>query len=97
MLSVSVKPLDDVSESNKAVAKVVEILNSISHVAQSEYENSVPDYTISEEALHEVYQCLSKSPSKQVCYILFYKLRKFLHVTLSLQYVKIRLNFVDGY
>lgn len=62
------------------MAKVVEILNSISHVPQSENdvsqyedEHSVPDYSISEEALHEVYQCLSNSPSKQVCYILFYK------------------------
>ncbi|XP_078171222.1 aberrant root formation protein isoform X2 [Carex rostrata] len=72
-LEACAQPLDDGSESHKAVSKVVEILNSISHVPQSENdvsqyedENSVPDYSISEEALHEVYQCLSNSPSKQM-------------------------------
>ncbi|KAJ1697921.1 hypothetical protein LUZ63_006433 [Rhynchospora breviuscula] len=58
--------LDDTSESNNAVAKVVEILNSISHVSRPEDENSVPDSAISEEALQEVYQCLSNSPSREM-------------------------------
>jgi hypothetical protein len=69
---VSVKPLDDASASSKAVAEVVEILNSLSHVPQSvndvsqaEDDNSV-DCTTSEQALQEVYQYLSNSPSKQV-------------------------------